>query len=581
MLLLQATDQGTTTLRTAGDYEADKQAAIANSKAKKFEEWPNEAGFDGLSEQRGPFELPVGGSIPTYAIGSLYRTGPGGCKVEGTKSGTFHISHWFDGLAHTHRFDIVADPSDPAKTRVLYSSRRQSDDLIRDIQSSSKFRAVSFGQLRDPCTGLFGKFMSVFDRGGRLDNIAVTVQANIPGLQECAKKNATSNGTNGVQGHRAIPGTVFLGTDTAWLSQIDPKGMQPLGFFHHRKLHTTLKGPMGPAHAMVDPATGDYFSFNLDFSLAFHGIYRIFKVNAATGKTTILATVKQAAAYIHSFFLTPSYVVLCIPVSHLDVVKLLWRGNLVEAFKPFDSSKNCKWLVVDRNGAGLVGELDSPAAFFFHSTNAFEEPNGDVVCEYIEYSNTDVISSFYYDVLLHRNNWNQGVWGDRLASGQKYPHLVRRRLRKADFLGPNSNAGGTLVAALDLDILGPHAGDLPTINNLYIFRRNRYVFCLLNQGLSTLFDSIAKINTETKEVLYWSGGFGHSPGEAIFVARPPLEGKDGEPEEDDGVLLSVVLDGIRGTSYLVCLDAKTMTETGRAECQFAVGFGFHGLHLKG
>jgi torulene dioxygenase len=34
--------------------------------------------------------------------------------------------------------------------------------------------------------------------------------------------------------------------------------------------------------------------------------------------------------------------------------------------------------------------------------------------------------------------------------------------------------------------------------------------------------------------------------------------------EDDGVLLSVVLDGMRGKSYLLCLDARNLSELGRA-----------------
>lgn len=49
--------------------------------------------------------------------------------------------------------------------------------------------------------------------------------------------------------------------------------------------------------------------------------------------------------------------------------------------------------------------------------------------------------------------------------------------------------------------------------------------------------------------------------------------------EDDGVLLSVVLDGDRGKSYLLCLDARDMTEVGRAEVDGVVGFGFHGEHV--
>ena len=58
--------------------------------------------------------------------------------------------------------------------------------------------------------------------------------------------------------------------------------------------------------------------------------------------------------------------------------------------------------------------------------------------------------------------------------------------------------------------------------------------------------------------------------------KPETGPRDGA--EDDGVLLSVVLDGPAHTSYLLCLDARTMEELGRAEADFAIGAGFHGVH---
>jgi torulene dioxygenase len=117
------------------------------------------------------------------------------------------------------------------------------------------------------------------------------------------------------------------------------------------------------------------------------------------------------------------------------------------------------------------------------------------------------------------------------------------------------------------------AGDLPTMNPRFRMRESRYVYSVLNRGLSTFFDGLSKVDMKTGEVRYWDNPKGHTPGEAIFVPNP-----EGE-EEDDGVLLSVVLDGFRKTSYLVCLDARTMAELGRADVQCVVGFGFHGAHV--
>ena len=64
------------------------------------------------------------------------------------------------------------------------------------------------------------------------------------------------------------------------------------------------------------------------------------------------------------------------------------------------------------------------------------------------------------------------------------------------------------------------------------------------------------------------------PGEPVFVARP-----DGSAE-DDGVLLSVTLDGRSGRSFLLVLDAATLRELARAEVPHHIPFGFHGQFAR-
>lgn len=41
----------------------------------------------------------------------------------------------------------------------------------------------------------------------------------------------------------------------------------------------------------------------------------------------------------------------------------------------------------------------------------------------------------------------------------------------------------------------------------------------------------------------------------------------------------MVLDGYKGKSYLLCLDAKDLTEIARAEVDTVVSFGFHGKYV--
>ncbi|MDX6508006.1 MAG: hypothetical protein QOG06_2650, partial [Gaiellaceae bacterium] len=66
---------------------------------------------------------------------------------------------------------------------------------------------------------------------------------------------------------------------------------------------------------------------------------------------------------------------------------------------------------------------------------------------------------------------------------------------------------------------------------------------------------------------------GTYPGEPVFVATP------GGRREDDGVLLSLVLDAAAGSSFLLVLDAAGLGELGRARVPHHVPFGFHGQYF--
>ena len=55
-----------------------------------------------------------------------------------------------------------------------------------------------------------------------------------------------------------------------------------------------------------------------------------------------------------------------------------------------------------------------------------------------------------------------------------------------------------------------------------------------------------------------------------------LRGGAGRDAEDDGVVLSVVLDAAAERSFLLVLDARSFEELARAEAPHRIPFGFHG-----
>ena len=494
---------------------------------------------------------------------------------------THYVSHWFDGLAHAHRFDIAPNSSGGGAS-VTYSSRRQADGLVKDIRRRGWRSTISFGQRADPCMGIFAKAQAFFNAAnsdGSLSNNNVTVLPGLAGLSGADKtKPATSS-------------SFFLGTDTATLQEIDPRTLEPVGFARQAALHPDLRGQMSAAHVQRDPENGDWFNFNLHIGRA--ATYRVFRVDAATGQTEILASVGDGSlqpAYIHSLFLTRNHVLLCVPTSHFSLggVSVPLRRNLAESLKPFNAADAMQWVVVDRrHGRGVVARFAMPAGFFFHSTNAWEEAvtddegrqRTDICFEHVHYDTTDVIFTLYYDVILDREGAAAKAYLDEERHKTTRSSLVRHRFRMP--LADDATTS-TATATQDFSIPTPHAGELPTINPLYACRPHRYVYSCPRRGLGTVSDCLVKTDTQTREALMWSPPAAHSPGEPIFVPRP-VDGKEGEEQEekraeDDGVLLSVVLDGSAQKSYLLCLDAATMQELGRAEADFAVGMGFHGAH---
>ncbi|KAJ6526965.1 carotenoid oxygenase [Mycena vulgaris] len=539
-----------------------------------YKDWSNDAGagsptvekipaltsvqFNTETEQRTPIALTIAGTIPAYAAGTLFRTGPGSHKLtRDARHGEFACSHWFDGFAHLYRFELISTSGGDCK--VLYSSRRQVDELIERVRKSGKLNSVTFGQKCDPCDTLFKKIKSTFEPSLAKDplllNVGVTISVNVAGIATTDKKL----------------GNLVSFTDAALIKTHDPETLAPLGVTDQTVLHPSLAGVISCAHPEFDPQTGDVYNYNLVLGRV--PTYRIFCTSAATVKTNILATLRPVDAkpvYIHSFFLTEKFVVLCIWPAYFvgGGAKVLWTRNVLEALV-FDASAKTKWLVIDRHRGGVVAKFASDSMFAFHTVNAYEQVGTDgrvdIVCDLMQYRSMDILKKFYYETMVptgsevgRQSGWIEG--------------MVRYRLSGIPSGGKPATKG--VNKAEKIFTMAPSAsGELPTINPAYHTKKHRYIYGVCDRGESSFLDGLVKMDTETQTSVLWSKK-GHTPGEPIFVTDPEKGG------EDDGVVLSVVLDGETGYSYLLVLDASSWAEVGRAEVPVAVGFGFHGTHVR-
>ncbi|MCJ1288065.1 hypothetical protein MMC26_007418 [Xylographa opegraphella] len=553
-------------------------AGKAEEPHRHWNDWPNTYAFETEDEQRTPVELTVTGEIPSYAAGTLYRTGPGTYKVATDNGKGFAASHWFDGFTQVHRFQILPSTDSTVSTKVFYNSRRTTDGMLEKIRKSGRLDGITFGQKHDPCENIFKKVTSTFklmlgssdgDEGPDTENVGVTLSVNMPGLPPLPSLGS-NNSTRTM--------TLMNKTDASVYQRIDPETLEPIGLARQTMLHPDLKGPMSAAHARTCPITGDVYNFNLD--LAKDITYRVFGVSASSQKTTILATITDApGAYLHSLFLTTNYVILCIWGSHYAYrgLSLVYEKNIVESIAPLDPAKPVKWYVIDRSTAqrGVIAVYHTPAFYCFHTINAYEEPSStvpgetDIIADLCGYDDLSLIHRFYYENVLSNAPGALKYTGGKGENTRSW--LGRYRLpgvpKTADGKKGKPRTATRIFAAPRARSL-----ELPTMNPAYVAKAHRYVYGVTDRGSSTFFDGLAKFDFKTQSTIFWQQ-HAQTAGEPIFVRNP--QGTD----EDDGVLLSAVLDGYKGKSYLLCLDAKDLTELGRADLNAVIGFGFHGTHV--
>ena len=86
-------------------------------------------------------------------------------------------------------------------------------------------------------------------------------------------------------------------------------------------------------------------------------------------------------------------------------------------------------------------------------------------------------------------------------------------------------------------------------------------------------EDVVKVDTRTGQSMRWSLTSGWVPSEPQFVPRP------GGVSEDDGVLLLAANEIAAEKSWLLVLDAKSLTELARLPAPIEVNTGLHNMFV--
>ena len=320
---------------------------------------------------------------------------------------------------------------------------------------------------------------------------------------------------------------------------VDGMSLETRGVVHY---DDAVAGQVTTAHTHHDRSRRATFNIVIEFGRTC--IYKVVRIEDGTLRRVVVAELAvDQAAYLHAFATTERYVVVAeypLVVRPLDL--LLQRKPFIENYR-WLPGRGTRFHVFHKDGGGAAGSFEGDAFFAFHHINAFEE-GGAIVLDIAAYGDASVIG----DLALER------VRDARCT-------IARPAFRRFRLIPGRS--------AAEIENILPQTIELPRVAARYEAADYRYVYGVDTEGTYGMSNRLVKLDLGGRNTVAWTAPHAY-PGEPVFVERP------GGTDEDDGVVLSVVLDAEAAASYLVALDARDFTELARVHVPHHIPFGFHG-----
>lgn len=373
----------------------------------------------------------------------------------------------------------------------------------------------------DPCRSIFKRLVTMFIGGGELSN------------------NANVNITRLADRFVAM-------TETPIPVEFDPHTLATVGVYDYAD---KLDGQVTTAHPHHDFGRNETINYMTTFGRT--NTYSVYRIGADGRKRDLIGALPvKTPAYMHSFALTENYVVLVEFPLVAYPLDLLLKGKTFAENLRWEPERGTTFRVMRRDTGAIAATLKAEPCFAFHHVNAFEQ-EGAIVLDLVTFPDAEIVEKLYLRSLRDEHAaYNTGT-------------LTRFHLPLA---------GG----AVHSETLSGEGCELPRINYQRCnMRPYRYVYGIStrNNQPATHPNQLAKADIVAREDRVWYAADCY-PGEPVFVAAPNAQA------EDDGVVLSVVFDAARATSFLLVLDAASWTERGRAVVPHRIPFGFHGAYFK-
>lgn len=429
-------------------------------------------------------------------------------------------NHWFDGLAMVHRYSFH-------EGQIAYRNRF--------LRTSSYTQMMSTGQLSSgfetvgPTSLASRIFKMILEMLGH--KTGQTFNTNVSMIRLAGKFMALTE--------QPVP-TVF-----------DAIALETQGAFY---FDDNLFGHLSCGHPQYDYQNQQYINYLTCFGLV--NTYNLYRIPVTGSKRQPIAKIPvREPCYMHSFALTENFIILVeFPLTIKPLAAILGGKAPMQCLN-WKPQKGTNFLVVNKHSGKLVARFHSEAFFAFHHINAYEQGDG-IAIDIAASAQPDLMYKSYLKLLR------------AATQSEDHPLAEYRRYH----LPLHSNTRSTEVG---YELLSNRPIEMVCINRVRCSSRNyQYAYAVShNRNWSSLVGQLLKIDVQGKSCAAWFEPQTY-PGEPLLVAAPDAT------TEDDGVILSVVLDGAKAKSFLLVLDARSFAELGRAYLPHHIPLDFHGLFVN-
>lgn len=323
-----------------------------------------------------------------------------------------------------------------------------------------------------------------------------------------------------------------------------PETLNTIDQFHYQD---RVPGQITTAHPHFDFQENAIYSYLVN--LVPRCSYSIYRMDAHSNKRQLISSVPvKQPAYMHTFGMSEHYIILAEFPLFLNRLSLMLSGKPYIENYQWKPEQGTRFLVISKESGRVIHSAKSESFFAFHHVNAFEQ-DGEVIVDLVAYPDSSVIQSLYLEPLLHRPE-------QVIAAGE-----LRRYHIPLD------------EATTNYEVLTSEPIELPRINYQRCnTHRYQFVYGVGSSQPGNFIDQLVKVDVQNGTNQIW-----HSPdcypGEPVFVAAPDTM------LEDEGAILSVVLNVQTQNSFLLVLDGQFLSELARVQLPYHLPFDFHGQYF--